>query len=148
MLDKWKGPVGDEKVFLAHLTDICKEFDCLYHELIIAKLNAYGFSFPALLFMIIYLTGNKELLLIMISLHGKKFYLEYLKVLCLFFAMKETDFTNFAHAQEPTEKLYKWFCDNLIKGSSGKFHLILSTNKPGRMGESLIESTNRENYLV
>ena len=33
--------------------------------------------------MIIYLTGNKELRLIMISVYGKGFYLKYLKILCL-----------------------------------------------------------------
>ena len=88
----WKGAVDNKKVFVAHLMDLCKAFDCLSHELIIAKLNAYGFSFLAVLFMIIYLTGNKELILIMISLDGKKLYFEYLKVLCFFFSMKETEF--------------------------------------------------------
>ena len=42
--------------------------------------------------MIIYLTGNKELSLIMISIHGKRFYLEYLKVLYLL----ETEFASYA----------------------------------------------------
>ena len=48
MLEKWKGTVVDKKVFGALLTDISKAFDCLSHELMIAKLNAYGFSLPAL----------------------------------------------------------------------------------------------------
>ena len=47
MLEKWKGAVDDKKVFGAFLTDLSKAFDYLSHELIIAKLNAYGFSFPA-----------------------------------------------------------------------------------------------------
>ena len=48
MLEKWKGTVVDKKVFGALLTDISKAFDCLSHELMIAKLNAYDFSLPAL----------------------------------------------------------------------------------------------------
>ena len=48
MLERWKGAVDDKKVFGAHLTDLSKTFNCLSHELIIAKLNAYGFSLPAL----------------------------------------------------------------------------------------------------
>ena len=49
-------------MFGALLTDLSKTFDCLDRKLLIAKLNAYGFSLPALkLAMIIYQIGNKEL---------------------------------------------------------------------------------------
>ena len=42
------------------LTDLSKAFDCLNHELLIAKLNAYGFSISALLFIHSYLTDSKQ----------------------------------------------------------------------------------------
>ena len=48
MLERWKGAADDKKVFGVHLTDLSKSFNCLSHELIIAKLNAYGFSLPTL----------------------------------------------------------------------------------------------------
>ena len=45
---KWKQAVDSGQMFGALLTDLSKAFDCLHHELLIAKLNAYGFSLPAL----------------------------------------------------------------------------------------------------
>ena len=42
------------------LTDLSKAFDCLSHDLLIAKLNAYGFSKNALKFINNYLTGRTQ----------------------------------------------------------------------------------------
>ena len=46
-MERWKGAVDDKKLFEALLTDLSKVFVCLFHELIIAKLNAYSLSLPA-----------------------------------------------------------------------------------------------------
>ena len=59
-LEKWKNDVDKGKVFGALLTDLSKAFDCLPHELIIAKLNAYGFKLPALKLMHGYLSHRKQ----------------------------------------------------------------------------------------
>ena len=42
------------------LTDLSKAFDCLSHDLLIAKLNAYGFSRDALKLINDYLSGRKQ----------------------------------------------------------------------------------------
>ena len=48
MIDKWKNTVDDNEAFGAVLTDLSKTLDCVCHDLLIAKLNAYGLSLPAL----------------------------------------------------------------------------------------------------
>ena len=44
----------------ALLTDLSKAFDCLGHELLIAKLNVYGFSLTALKLVRNYLSNRKQ----------------------------------------------------------------------------------------
>ena len=59
MLEKWKNAVDKGKCFGALLTDLSKAFDCLSHELLIAKLHAYGFDLPALKLIDSYLSNRK-----------------------------------------------------------------------------------------
>ena len=47
VLEKWKKRVDKGKSFEALLTDLLKAFEWLLHNLIVAKLNAYGFSLSA-----------------------------------------------------------------------------------------------------
>ena len=44
----------------ALLTDFSKAFECLPHELIITKRNAYGFNLPALKLMHSFLSHRKQ----------------------------------------------------------------------------------------
>ena len=52
--------VDGKKVFGALLTDLSKVFDCVSHELIIAKLNAYGFNLPTLRLILVYLFNRQQ----------------------------------------------------------------------------------------
>ena len=60
MLEKWKSAVDKGKSFGALLTDLSKAFDCLSHELLLAKLHAYGFSIAALRLIHSYLTYRRQ----------------------------------------------------------------------------------------
>ena len=60
MLEKWKSAVDKRKSFGALLADLSKAFDCLSHELQLAKLHelSYGFSIAALRLIHSYLTNR------------------------------------------------------------------------------------------
>ena len=60
MIDKWKKAADKNKVFGAILTDLSKAFDCICHDLLIAKLHAYGLSLPALKMIQDYLMNRKQ----------------------------------------------------------------------------------------
>ena len=59
MLEAWKKVLDDKESAGAILTDLSKAFDCLNHDLLIAKLDAYGFSHEALKFIRSYLKDRK-----------------------------------------------------------------------------------------
>ena len=60
MLKKWKRSVDTSEMFCALLTDLQKVFDCLDHDLLVAKLNAYGFSLTALKLVYNYFLNKKQ----------------------------------------------------------------------------------------
>ena len=60
MLGKWKMVVDNKKAFGAVITDLSKAFDRLSHDVLLANLNAYGFSLPALRLMQSYLSNKKQ----------------------------------------------------------------------------------------
>ena len=60
LLEQWKESVDQGLVFGAILTDLSKAFDCLSHELLVAKLSAYRMEDSAVRFVSDYLTKRKQ----------------------------------------------------------------------------------------
>ena len=60
MIEMWRKALDEGKVAGAILTDLSKAFDCISHELLIAKLAAYGFETTALYLVYDYLKGRKQ----------------------------------------------------------------------------------------
>ena len=160
MLEKWKNAVDKGKIFGALLTDLSRVFDSLSHDLLIAKLNAYGFSLPALKLVHSYLSNRKQRTKI------NNAYSSWEEILFgvpqgsilgpilsniflsdLFLVVKDTDFASYADddtiydigdgindviasLQNSSEKLFQWFSDNQLKRNTDKCHLIVSSDDP------------------
>ena len=60
MLEIWKEATDNNKAFGALLTDLSKAFDCLSHDLLIAKLHAYGLDIDSLNILQDYLSNRKQ----------------------------------------------------------------------------------------
>ena len=60
MLEAWKKALDRKGKAGAILTDLSKAFDCLNHDLLLAKFAAYGFDNSALLFIRSYLSNRQQ----------------------------------------------------------------------------------------
>ena len=59
MIEKWKESLDNGGTFGALMTDLSKVFDCLHHELLIAKLDAYDFDLKSVKLTQQYLSNRK-----------------------------------------------------------------------------------------
>ena len=147
LLVKWKNAIDKGKVFGALLTDLSKAFDCLNHELLISKLNAYGFTLPALKLVHNYLLDKKQRTRVNNS-YSAWFEIRFgvpegsiLRPLLfntfladLFFILNKIDIANYLDdntpytssndvngltksLEEASKELFKWFGDNLLKSN-------------------------------
>ena len=159
LLEKWKTCVNQKQICGALLTDLSKAFDCLPHGLIIAKLNAYGFSLSALRLIHDYLSNRKQRTKINLtyssweeilfgvpqgSILGPLLFNIFM---CdLFFILEEIDIASFANDTTPyaignsvdeirnllentSKKLFKWFSDNQMKANPDKCHFLMSSDE-------------------
>ena len=60
MVEKWRQCLDNGGVNEALLTDLSKAFDCMLHNLLIAKLAAYDFDYNSLQMLQSYLSNRKQ----------------------------------------------------------------------------------------
>ena len=64
MIEKMKEAYNKNKVCTAVLTDLTKAFDCLKHDLLIAKLHAFGFNYKSFKVMLAYLNNRVQVTIV------------------------------------------------------------------------------------
>ena len=60
LLEKWRKALDAKQSAGIILTDLSKAFDCIRHDLLLAKLQAYGMDFGSLNYMFNYLSNRKQ----------------------------------------------------------------------------------------
>ena len=60
LIETWKLKMDSNKVVGAVLMDLSKAFDCIPHDLLIAKMHAYGFDEDSLILFFSYLKDRKQ----------------------------------------------------------------------------------------
>ena len=155
MVEKWKEVLDKGGLGGALLTDLSKAFDCIKHDLLIAKLAAYGFDSHSLSFVFSYLNERKQRTKIHNSCSP------YAHAACrvpegpllfninmwhVFFEKYECDIASYADDNTPhtyhsdlytvlsklkncTDSLFTWFKENHMKPNSDKCHLLVTTAK-------------------
>jgi hypothetical protein len=159
MIEMWRKALDEKEVVGGVLTDLSKAFDCLPHDLMIAKLHAYGFDKSALNFIHSYLTERTQRTKVngeYSSLRTLKYGVPQGSVLGpllfnlfmndIFYFIDKSKLANYADdtstylsdegifpflhgLKSETEVVLEWFRINEMKSNSDKCHLIVAENE-------------------
>ena len=158
LIEKWKKSIDNGGAFGALMTDLSKAFDCLSHELLIAKLEAYGFDEKSLKLIYNYLSNRKQRVKINDSYSSWREILYGVPqgsipgpllfniFICdMFYFLENYELANYADDSTPyiakrnhklvieeletsSSILFKWLQTNYMKVNTDKSHLLLSGN--------------------
>ena len=156
MIEKWRRNLDQGDICGALFTDLSKGFDCLVHDFLIAKLEAYDFTYESLKLINSYLTSRKHRtktnssyssfldLLIGVpqgSIVGSFLFSIYISDLFLFldddnvasyvddttaYEMKENSLQVLNEIRDQVGRVFNWFSGNYFKANLKKSHFLLT----------------------
>ena len=140
------------------LADLSKAFDCILHDLLIAKLAAYGFDYNSLQILKSYLSNRKKRTKIN-DAYSKYFEILFgvqqgsisgsllfnIYICDMFYDINDCDIASYADDNIPyvsssnldalinklvesTTNLFQWFTNNHMKANADKCHLLVTGN--------------------
>ena len=80
LIEDWKASLDNKRLVGTVLVDLSKAFDCIPHDLLIAKLHAYGLTTEAFAVLYSYLKRRQQRVKMMQKVFLKSYYQEYHKV--------------------------------------------------------------------
>ena len=113
--------------FGALMTDLSKAFDYLHHELLIAKLEAYGFDIKSVKLIQQYLSNRKQRVCDLFYFLVGVAFASYAGDTTPYSANKTNDLV-IREIEHFSEVLFKWFYFNYMKMNSEKSHILFSGN--------------------
>ena len=178
MIKKWCQFLDSGGQAAAVLTDLSKTFGCIDHELLIAKLNGYGFDNSGLTFIYSHLSERKqrtkinssfsccaEILFGVLrdSILGPLLFNTY--ICDLFFEVRDLEYASFADDTTPysclpemipilgklgkgIRSMFDWFSENFLKSNADKCHLIASSKVPVDIQISDIKVTSESRVKI
>ena len=169
MIEKWRQYLDSGGQAAAVQTDLSKAFDGIDHELLIAKLNTYGFDHLSFTFIYSYLSERKTRTKINSSFScwaeilfgvpqgsilGPLLFNTY--IFDLFFDVRDLEYASFANGtttynclpemilileklEKSIQSMLDWFSENILKVNTDKCHLIASSKVPVNIRISYIK---------
>ena len=157
MVEKLKSAIDKHEKCGTLLTDLSKAFDCVKHDLLIAKLHVNNFDYGALTLIRSYLSNRKQRTKINSSFSswheifagvpqgsnlGPLLFNIYIND--IFFIIKNVYIANFADDSSPytskknmvdvihileeeSNKMHEWYMLNYLKPNADKYHLLLKS---------------------
>ena len=178
MIEKWRSSVDGGGQAGALLTDLSEAFDSIDHELLIAKLYAYGFNKNSLYFINSYLKGRKQRTKINSSysafaeilfgvpqgsILGPLLFNIY--ICDLYIENSDIDVANYADDNTPyacssdlhsvifklqknIKRIFRWIYNNNLISNPEKIHLIVRTKKNLEIQVSNYSIRNEDSFKL
>ena len=156
MVEKWRKTLDEGSETRAILTDLSKALDCIDHNLLLAKLNVYGFEKRSINFIYSYLTKRKQKT--KVDSEVSSWEILFSGVILTYFHI---DFAGYADDNTPykysskienvlhnlqgaLEKMFHWFSTNRLVANAGKCRLLTSSKTSVDIHISNTEILNEE----